>query len=108
MEIAPFRTQRLMRRPLTPPLARATTTQTTFCEKGHKVRTLLAIIAALAAAALPLSATAQTKCSLGKLIEFPVTMDGLRPIVPATINGHEVRFVADSGAFYSFISPGSA
>jgi tetratricopeptide (TPR) repeat protein/predicted aspartyl protease len=69
---------------------------------------LLAIITALAAAALPLSATAETKCSLNKILEFPVTMDGLRPIVPATINGHEVKFVADSGAFYSFISPGSA
>lgn len=72
------------------------------------MRTLLAIITAFAAAALPLSASAETKCSLGKLLEFPVTMDGLRPIVPATINGHEVKFIADSGAFYSFISPGSA
>ena len=72
------------------------------------MRTLLAIITTLAAAALPLSATAQTKCSLGKILEFPVTMEGLRPIVPATINGHDVKFVADSGAFYSFISPGSA
>jgi tetratricopeptide (TPR) repeat protein/predicted aspartyl protease len=80
----------------------------TFHIKGHKVRTLLAFITALAATALPFSATAQTKCSIGKIIEFPVTMEGLRPIVPATINGHEVRFVADSGAFYSFISPGSA
>ena len=35
-------------------------------------------------------------------------MMGDRPIVPAKINGAEVQFMADSGAFFSSISPGSA
>ncbi|GAA0325119.1 hypothetical protein GCM10009087_39300 [Sphingomonas oligophenolica] len=72
------------------------------------MRTLLALLAALAAGALPGAAAAETKCSVDKFLEFPVTMVGLRPMVPATIDGHEVRFIADSGAFYSSISPGTA
>jgi predicted aspartyl protease len=35
-------------------------------------------------------------------------MAGLRPHISAKINGTEVQFLADSGAFYSVISPGSA
>jgi tetratricopeptide (TPR) repeat protein/predicted aspartyl protease len=72
------------------------------------VRTLLILAAALVAGgALPASAEPK-KCSVGKMLELPVTMSDLRPLIPATINGHEVRFIADSGAFYSAISPGSA
>ncbi|HZK99501.1 MAG TPA: aspartyl protease family protein [Caulobacteraceae bacterium] len=51
---------------------------------------------------------AKADCVLGKLAEIPVTMVGLRPLVSATINGAEVRFLADSGAFYSIITPGEA
>lgn len=72
------------------------------------MRTLLAILAALAAAAPSGAAAAESKCTVDKFLEFPVTMAGLRPTVPATINGHAVTFIADSGAFYSSISPGSA
>ncbi len=39
---------------------------------------------------------------------LPVTMDDGSPVVEAKINGAEVRFIADSGAFYSVISPGVA
>jgi len=35
-------------------------------------------------------------------------MSGLQPMVHAKINGREAVFVADSGAFFSMISPGSA
>ena len=73
------------------------------------MRTLLLLAAALVAGAAALPASAEPKkCSVGKMLELPVTMSDLRPMVPATLNGREVRFIADSGAFYSNISPGSA
>jgi tetratricopeptide (TPR) repeat protein/predicted aspartyl protease len=48
------------------------------------------------------------ECKIGKIAELPVTMNGLRPIVTAQINGVETEFIADSGAFYSTLSPASA
>jgi tetratricopeptide (TPR) repeat protein/predicted aspartyl protease len=47
-------------------------------------------------------------CQLMRLAEFPVTMSNLRPIMDAKINGKDVRFLVDSGAFFSVISPASA
>jgi tetratricopeptide (TPR) repeat protein len=47
-------------------------------------------------------------CKLAKLAELPVTMVGLRPTVTAEINGVDAQFLADSGAFYSTISPAGA
>jgi len=47
-------------------------------------------------------------CKLGKIAEFPVAMVDLRPLMTASIDDVEVRFVVDSGAFYSMISAGSA
>ncbi len=35
-------------------------------------------------------------------------MVGMQPLVSATINGHDVQFVADSGAFFSDLTPGNA
>ncbi|WP_404712727.1 retropepsin-like aspartic protease [Sphingomonas sp. MMS24-J13] len=43
-----------------------------------------------------------------KIVDLPVTMDGLRPIVPATLNGTDVQLIADSGAYFSLISPSTA
>jgi predicted aspartyl protease/tetratricopeptide (TPR) repeat protein len=47
-------------------------------------------------------------CSVDKVAELPVTMQALRPMVDVKINGTPVRMMADSGAFYSLITPGSA
>jgi tetratricopeptide (TPR) repeat protein len=47
-------------------------------------------------------------CTLAKLTELPVTMTGLRPVVSAKINGTDATFIADSGAFYSLITPNAA
>jgi tetratricopeptide (TPR) repeat protein len=67
------------------------------------------LAAALAALSLSLAARpALADCSIGAMAELPVTMSGLRPLVPAKINGAEVMFVADSGAFYSTITPSAA
>jgi len=70
------------------------------------MRSLFASIALMIGVAL--SGAAEAKCSVAKFLDMPVTMAGLRPMVPAQINGHDVKFIADSGAFYSTISPGSA
>jgi tetratricopeptide (TPR) repeat protein/predicted aspartyl protease len=47
-------------------------------------------------------------CTLAKLAELPVTMQGLKPVVPVKINGADAHLIADSGAYGSTLSPGSA
>ncbi len=59
-------------------------------------------MAALAALSLS-TATAAGHCTLQTIGVLPVEMQGLRPIVSAKINGVTVRFILDSGAFYSTI-----
>ena len=63
---------------------------------------------AVVALALCAAGAARADCKLVKLGELPVTMDGTRPIVSAKINGTDVRFLADTGAFYSTLSEASA
>lgn len=53
-------------------------------------------------------ADAAARCTLGKLAEFPITMNGLRAQTLAKVNGQSVALTVDSGAFYSMISPASA
>lgn len=65
-------------------------------------------VACFAAAAVLAGRTAQAKCRVEQLAELPVTMSPQGPLVNAKINGHDVQFVADSGAFYSMLSPGAA
>ncbi len=67
-----------------------------------KARIALAVVAALAAT------PAAAQCKLGIVAELPVTMAGREPLVDARINGADTRFIADSGAFYSLITPASA
>ena len=63
----------------------------------------LAIAAALAGATLLLSpAAAQAACNLNAAA-VPVDMNGLRPLVTVKVNGQEVQFLLDSGAFYNSI-----
>jgi tetratricopeptide (TPR) repeat protein len=65
-------------------------------------------IAALAALA-SIPAGAHASCKVDRLAELPVTMtSGYKPMVSAKINGMDAQFIADSGAFYSLISPGVA
>ncbi len=44
-------------------------------------------------------------CKLERLPDIPVTMHGLLPTVHAQINGADALFVADSGAFFNFVTP---
>ena len=47
-------------------------------------------------------------CKIAKIAELPVTMIDMHPMVKAQINGVDAMFIADSGAFYSMLSPASA
>ena len=50
---------------------------------------------------------AQSKCRVTSA-ELPVTMSGMRALVLTKINGADATFVADSGAFFSMITPAAA
>lgn len=64
---------------------------------------------ALAGLALLLGAgPASAACQIGRVAELPITMEGMQPMTDAKVNGQNVRFMVDSGAFFSVISPGSA
>ncbi|MGB9332194.1 MAG: aspartyl protease family protein, partial [Steroidobacteraceae bacterium] len=63
----------------------------------------------LSAVALLLGSRAYAAgCTLGRLAELPVTMNGTRPMVHAKINGRDAVFLADSGMFYSSLTPATA
>jgi tetratricopeptide (TPR) repeat protein len=66
----------------------------------------LVLIPALLAPAAP--AAAAEPCKLGHMAELPVTMRNMRPLVHAAINGKDALFIADSGAFFSSLTPAGA
>ena len=68
--------------------------------------TLTAALGLLCTLMVPDSLAGQ--CTLGGVAEFPITMVDLRPQMTAKINGTDVRFMVDSGSFWSVISPASA
>jgi tetratricopeptide (TPR) repeat protein/predicted aspartyl protease len=69
----------------------------------------LACAAALAANLAAVSgAHAEAKCELGKIVELPITMTGLRPLIIAQVNGKDAKFLLDSGASYSLMSTAEA
>ena len=69
--------------------------------------------AGMRAGALLLAAAAATPvvaagCKIIVMATLPVVMEGTRPTVAAQINGVDATFMVDSGAFFGFITPGSA
>jgi tetratricopeptide (TPR) repeat protein/predicted aspartyl protease len=74
---------------------------------GGKLVRFASILFASLAAATP-SLAAAPGCQLGKVAELHVTMEGLWPIVTVKVNGRPARFVVDSGAFYSMVTPRAA
>nr|WP_277924429.1 aspartyl protease family protein [Sphingomonas sp. CROZ-RG-20F-R02-07] len=48
------------------------------------------------------------QCHISKYVDIPVTMSGSKPIVTAQIEGHDARFILDSGAYYSTIAKATA
>jgi tetratricopeptide (TPR) repeat protein/predicted aspartyl protease len=65
-------------------------------------------VALAACLALPWAGAAAASCVVHTFAELPVTMVGLTPLVPGRINGADGRFLADSGAFFSLMSPANA
>ena len=66
-----------------------------------RARGLAGALGLMMLAATPASAG----CVLGDMADFPVSMSGLRPMVPVKINGVDETFLLDSGAFASMINP---
>src|ERR1700747_298277 len=73
---------------------------------GKSFRFALVLMAAMSASSA--EAASAPICKLGQAAELRVTMEGLWPTVNVKINGQVARFVVDSGAFYSVITPGAA
>jgi hypothetical protein len=69
---------------------------------------LLTVLAFLSAWPRPGRAAEPTPCRLNVLVTLPVTMERLRPLVHATINGHDVRLMIDTGAYTSILTPEAA
>jgi predicted aspartyl protease len=69
-------------------------------------RWLLVPVASLALGAL--SVNAHAACTLVKLAELPVAMNGMTPVINAQLNGKEVKFTIDSSSFYNIISASGA
>lgn len=67
-----------------------------------------ALILTLAFPAAAAPAAAAEQCQLGRAAELPVTMEGMRPMVHAAIDGKDQIFIADSGAFFSSLTPAAA
>ncbi|WP_114228489.1 MULTISPECIES: aspartyl protease family protein [Sphingomonas] len=62
----------------------------------------------IGAVALGWASGASAACHLTQYFELPVTMSGSRALVSAKIDGREARFILDSGAFFSTLSPATA
>jgi tetratricopeptide (TPR) repeat protein/predicted aspartyl protease len=67
---------------------------------------ITSIIAALALAAH--GGIAVAGCTLQKVLELPVTVENLRPLVPVKINGADIKLFIDTGAFFSSLDPATA
>jgi tetratricopeptide (TPR) repeat protein/predicted aspartyl protease len=61
----------------------------------------------VAALAVALPVASRAGCNIARL-ELPVKMVGGRPITTVGINGTPVRLLVDSGAFFSFLTEGTA
>jgi tetratricopeptide (TPR) repeat protein len=61
--------------------------------------------ALLASTVLAAAAAHAEPCRITRTPDIPVIMSGLRPMVRAQINGQDAWLIADSGAFFSFLTP---
>jgi tetratricopeptide (TPR) repeat protein/predicted aspartyl protease len=71
--------------------------------KTHTILTALTVLGLSGA-----TAQAVAGCKLNTVVALPVNMEGLRPMVPAKINGADASFILDSGGFWNMISAAAA
>jgi predicted aspartyl protease len=64
--------------------------------------------ALLATIAVGVTAAHAQPCQIARFPDIPVTMSGLRPLVRTQINGQDAWLIADSGAFFSMLTPAAA
>jgi tetratricopeptide (TPR) repeat protein len=62
----------------------------------------------LAAIAVGATTANAEPCQIQLFNDIPVTMSGLRPMVRTQINGQDASLIADSGAFFSTLTPAAA
>jgi tetratricopeptide (TPR) repeat protein/predicted aspartyl protease len=74
----------------------------------HPKGLMLCAATLVAATVLASPARAEGKCKLIPVGELPITMAGLRPLITAQVNGKDVPFMLDSGAFFSVMSAATA
>lgn len=72
------------------------------------LRSLHSITALLALSLSLTTVNAANRCRLLMSSPLPVTMQDLRPVISANINGAEARVMLDTGSFFDFISPAAA
>jgi len=60
----------------------------------------------LLAASLSVAGAAD-QCKL-MMFPLPIKMENRRPVISASINGAEARFIVDTGSFFDFLSPAAA
>jgi tetratricopeptide (TPR) repeat protein/predicted aspartyl protease len=66
------------------------------------------IFGAVVAAAWLAASAADAKCRLSKYFDLPVDMEGRAAVITTRINGQEARFVVDTGALFSMLTPEAA
>lgn len=47
---------------------------------------------------------AMADCKFQKIADLPVSMEGMRAIIAAKVNGQDARFIVDTGAFFSGVT----
>ncbi len=65
------------------------------------VAALMLAVAAAGAAAGP----AWADCKFQKIADVPVVMEGPRPTITAQVNGKDMKFLVDTGAFFGGVTP---
>lgn len=68
------------------------------------------IVLIFLAVAVPSTVGAKDRqgCTLGQVAELHVTMEGASPMVEAKVGGEPARFIVDTGAFFSLVTPRAA
>jgi tetratricopeptide (TPR) repeat protein len=68
----------------------------------------LGLLLSLFACLTSFTAAADSKCKLGEIARFPIVINNMRALMSAGINGADVQFIMDSGAFYSTLTAAGA
>jgi tetratricopeptide (TPR) repeat protein len=73
--------------------------------KARWAQALAALLAGACCVVAPLAAVAACQDAY---VELPVTMSGTRPMIAASVEGHPIQLIVDTGAFFSLLTPPAA